>query len=551
MAETATGFAGSAACAGCHRAETDAWAKSDHAWALQEPNSASILGDFNSTTLTSKGVTNRFFRQADDYMVETEGPQGKAAGYPIRYVAGIRPLQQYLLETGDGRLQALDIAWDTNAGKWFDLYPDQPTPAGNGLHRTGTYKNWQARCADCHQTGFDKGYDAQTESYRSHWAELTVACESCHGPAAAHVKLAEAARSGGISKPLPALQPLGPGQQAAELATCGKCHSRRAAFSQQSAPVGAAFDDQLKLALLTPDLYFADGQQDAEVNNLGSFLQSKMAARGVTCSNCREPHGGTLLAAGNAVCTQCHSEAGCREFPTLTRKDYDSPSHSHHAEGSDASACVNCHMPERTYMSIDSRRDHFFRRPDPLQSAAARAPDVCTGCLADKTAEWAAGHIAEWAPSADTSWQDRSAFIAFVAGDRSPAALQALADYSSDIAHPAIARASAAQLLQDADAPKLKEGLLALTRDPDALVRAAAAGLLRQTDPAARYQQLSPLLTDPSRVVRDAVAGELAFHVPSPNDGDDAAALDKAIAEYLTAATILPIPRKARWQWPV
>ena len=75
-------------------------------------------------------------------------------------------------------------------------------------------------------------------------------------------------------------------------------------------------------------------------------------------------------------------------------------------------------MPERSYMLIDPRRDHFFRRPDPLQSKAAGAPDVCTGCHTDKTADWAAESIAQWFPQRDQSWQDRSALIAFNAGDR-------------------------------------------------------------------------------------------------------------------------------------
>ena len=84
---------------------------------------------------------------------------------------GHRPLQQYLVETRDGRLQVLDIAWDVTATKWFHLYPDQKLPPGDGMHWTGTYKNWQARCATCHQTGFDKGYDFPTRTYKSHWSD--------------------------------------------------------------------------------------------------------------------------------------------------------------------------------------------------------------------------------------------------------------------------------------------------------------------------------------------------------------------------------------------
>ncbi|MFZ1624628.1 MAG: HEAT repeat domain-containing protein [Gammaproteobacteria bacterium] len=42
--------------------------------------------------------------------------------------------------------------------------------------------------------------------------------------------------------------------------------------------------------LLTADLYPDDGQMQDEVYNYGSFLQSKMHAQGVSCSDCHEPH---------------------------------------------------------------------------------------------------------------------------------------------------------------------------------------------------------------------------------------------------------------------
>lgn len=535
LAQTAGTFAGSAACAGCHAAETAAWQGSDHAWALKEPDATSVLGDFNDARFTGKGVTTRFFRQGDAYMVKTDGPDGKPAQYPIRYVVGVRPLQQYLVETTAGRLQALDIAWDSGAGKWFDLYPDQDTAAGNGMHWSGPYKTWQSRCAECHQTGFDKGFDPASKAYHTTWTELTVGCEACHGPAADHVARAETARASAGTAVLPKLPAYGPGHQAGELATCGACHSRRAAFAQTSAPVGGAFDDHYSLSLLTPGLYFADGQQQDEVYILGSFLQSKMAAKGVTCSNCHDAHSGGLVAEGNAVCTQCHSPAGRADFPSLARKSYDDPAHSHHAAGTPGAECVNCHMPERTYMRVDPRRDHFFRRPDPAAARAAGAPDACTGCHSDQTQDWAARQIRAWAPDSDYSWQDRAAFIAFVGGDGSPAVLQALAGYAADTARPAIVRATALQLLQGTDDQPLKDSLAGLMSDPSALVRAAATGLLRQSDPTARYLRLSPLLADPSRMVRDAVSGELAYFNQPQNEDRDLGALKAGIAEYLAA----------------
>jgi len=68
---------------------------------------------------------------------------------------------------------------------------------------------------------YDKGYDAASRSYKSTWAELTLGCESCHGPSGPHATAAREGRSvpTGVGK-------MGPGQQGTELAVCGPCHAR-------------------------------------------------------------------------------------------------------------------------------------------------------------------------------------------------------------------------------------------------------------------------------------------------------------------------------------
>ncbi|WP_373502967.1 multiheme c-type cytochrome [Aestuariivirga sp.] len=526
-------FAGSAACAECHAAETEAWTKSDHGWALREPSPENVLGDFSGITFTNKDVTSRFFQRDGRYFVETDGKDGKLKEFEVRYAVGVRPLQQYLVETEGGRLQALDTAWDTENRRWYHLYPNDDVAARNGMHWTGSYKNWQARCADCHQTGFDKGLDAASQSYKSHWSELTVSCESCHGPASDHVAAARKTKDGSSTQLPKSLMKLGPSQQANELAACGPCHSRREAFSQQSAPVGATFADHYNLMLLRPNLYFGDGQQQDEVFILGSFLQSKMKAKGVTCSNCHEPHGGKLVAEGNAVCTQCHSEAGNTEFPSLARRSYDTPTHHHHKADSEAAQCVTCHMPDRAYMVTDKRRDHFFRMPDPLQSKAAGSPDACTTCHTDKTAEWANAAITGWFPQRNHDWQDRSAFIAFNGGDRTAATLESLKTYALNLDRPAIVRATAASLLADAATDAIDASLMPLLQDPDPLVRNAAIGLTRYGDPARKIELVKLLLSDPVRAVRQAAAAELAASDRSALNEQDQAAFGKALKEYM------------------
>src|SRR5205085_1872385 len=110
-----------------------------------------------------------------------------------------------------------------------------------------------------------------------------------------------------------------------------------------------------------------------------SFLQSKMSQRGVTCADCHDSHTLALRADGNALCATCHR-------PSV----FDTPAHHHHSVGSSGSKCVECHMPARTYMGVDARRDHAIRVPRPDVAASIGAPDACTTCHAGKTADWAA-----------------------------------------------------------------------------------------------------------------------------------------------------------------
>ena len=72
-----------------------------------------MLGNFNDASFDYAGVRSRFFRKDGKFFVETDGPDGKLAVFEVKYTFGLDPLQQYLVEFPDGRIQALTIAWDS------------------------------------------------------------------------------------------------------------------------------------------------------------------------------------------------------------------------------------------------------------------------------------------------------------------------------------------------------------------------------------------------------------------------------------------------------
>ena len=191
-------FVGTRQCLECHLEEYRAWENSHHDLAMQEVNEQTVLGDFDNAQYQYNGITTTFSRDSGEYWVTTAGPDGRISRFPVRYVFGVYPLQQYLLPLPGGRLQALTLAWDSRpeavgGQRWYHLYPDGRVDHNDPLHWTGPYQNWNARCAECHSTNVRKGYDASSKNYQTQFDALDVGCEGCHGPGGKHIS---AARSG-------------------------------------------------------------------------------------------------------------------------------------------------------------------------------------------------------------------------------------------------------------------------------------------------------------------------------------------------------------------
>jgi predicted CXXCH cytochrome family protein len=261
------------------------------------------------------------------------------------------------------------------------------------------------------------------------------------------------------------------------------------------------------LALLRQGLYHADGTIQDEVYVYGSFLQSKMSASGVRCTDCHDPHTASQKAEGNAVCAQCHSPAGNPRFPTLRQADYDDPSHHFHAAGSEGAQCVGCHMIERTYMGIDGRRDHSFRIPRPDLFLATGTPNACTDCHDGRSSAWAAAEIAKRFPGSDRRGPHFSQTFAAARHDPAASAENLLAIAEHD-GLPGIIRASALDLLRPAADAAIAARAAPLIGNDDPLVRAAAIAVQRGAPPTDRVQRLVPAFEDPVRAVRIAAARE-------------------------------------------
>jgi Tfp pilus assembly protein PilF len=310
-----------------------------------------------------------------------------------------------------------------------------------------------------------------------------------------------------------------------EIDACARCHSRRSQLTETDR-AGSPLLDHYLPTLLADGLYHADGQVADEVYVYGSFLQSRMAQAGVTCSDCHEPHSGELRAPGDQVCGQCHA---------LER--YAAKVHHHHAPGSGAAACTSCHMPATTFMEVDVRRDHGFRIPSAALSSAVGSPDVCTDCHLGRTQSWAAITLQQWAGS-DSAGYQRFGPALFAAREGSAHARPLLAELLRDEQQPSIARATALQLL----AGHLDEAGLALVEralgHADPMLRFGALEALRTVPLSVAWPLASPLLADPILAVRIQAARQLAPALAGELPPEQATALRAVIDEYVSVQRV-------------
>ena len=514
-------YVGNAACAGCHEQASADWANSHHDLAMQKATPETVLGDFDNATFDYFGVTTTFSQQGNAFFIETDNAAGELETYPVDYVFGVEPLQQYLLPLGNGRLQALSVAWDTRpesegGQRWYHLYPDEHIAAGDPLHWTGGFFNWNTSCAECHSTDVEKRYDAVNDRFDTHYEQIDVGCEACHGPGSEHLALAESGTLSpaqtGFEMSLKARgtwqwtegtdiaqrsEPLTSNHQ---IDSCARCHARRGTLGEYHP--GKPLLDTHRLAIIEEPLYWPDGQIRDEVYVYGSFIQSKMHQAGVACTNCHNPHSNQLVVEGNGVCAQCHLAS-----------TYDNPTHHRHQIASAGSACVDCHMPSQLYMGVDSRRDHSMRIPRPDLSMSTGAPNACNQCHTDQSADWAYSALVDWGVRfADRRNHPARAFHAAGRGDVRAAPV--LLETANNANNTGMLRASAITQLGRLLPERLMPSLPLWLESDDPLIRLAAAEAAGQLPPEQQLERMLPLSEDPSLAVRMVAAEQLAGLVP-------------------------------------
>ena len=103
-------YVGRGSCISCHQTQAAHFSESHHDLAMDHSRPDTVLGDFDDAELTHLGVTSRMFRRGDQFYVNTEGPDGEKADFEVKYVLGVEPLQQYMVEFDRSEKMAKDAA---------------------------------------------------------------------------------------------------------------------------------------------------------------------------------------------------------------------------------------------------------------------------------------------------------------------------------------------------------------------------------------------------------------------------------------------------------
>lgn len=577
-------FVGGARCIECHQNEGSDWTGSHHDLAMDLANDDTVIADFSDQTIEHHGITTKLFRDGERFMVNTEGPDGKMADFHVKYVFGVDPLQQFMVELDPptdnqvdavGRVQVLRVSWDTHRKKWFYLNPPdvkEKLAPDDPLHWTGSAQNWNHMCAECHSTDLKKNFEVASLNYHTTFAEIDVSCESCHGPGSMHTELAEAKslfwdRRHGIG--LVKMKGANPDVQ---IHVCAKCHSRRS-LVKTDLVCGSDYYDHYNNELLGPATYYPDGQIRDEVYVMGSFLQSRMYAKGVRCTDCHDPHTAKLKHEGNKVCTSCHQHDAAK---------YDTPAHHHHEVGSTGASCVECHMMETVYMDVDERRDHSFQIPRPELSVKLKTPNACTKCHLDlensgendvqrvaaekrdaleyyadwlqaardgdeevanelaRLDAWSAEFVEKWYADVPPPKEPRVDFAEILqrAWDRDPDVVDELVQLASDRRVSGIVRASAVARLSNYPLTRTQSVAMKALTDKDPQVRGAGISVMTGAEPAIQAKALAPLLTDESRYVRVQAALALAGQSLTTVSEEQRDAMDEALDDHRAALKV-------------
>ena len=555
------GYVGSEACQACHQDAFAKWKASLHIQMTRPVAEATVLGDFSgAATLRAHDRAYTFGRKDGRPTVTMRAGNRPAETHQVDFTLGSKRFQGYLSTLPDGRIYVLPVFWHVESGRWLDW--KETTPIPDGAH--DMKQIWNVNCFNCHATNLDRGYEPARAAYRTHWTELGIGCEACHGPGRDHITLTDGwakdpasmpryssrASNRQLSDTLKIFSPRS-AEPRRTFDSCAYCHgNKRNVFTTFQA--GDRYEDHALPFLLSEPLpefdaqgeFWPDGRPNRFNRPQALMLSGCFKAGAIACTNCHVAHGSSYDfslkvnvhdgRAGDQLCTQCHQSPPTTPIegatvpaepvrPRVTSRPADGPdsripwtdaqitAHSFHDADSAGSRCVSCHMSDVNWRLLMRRRDHTFQPPVPETTAAYGAPNACTTCHDEKTPEWASRQMdAWWGDGGRRQKSTRLATTMYQAGIGDPASLPALAIVAVDRTQGAVLRASALEFIGQLVGTRAVDGGAAPSQTSTTRQSPAARSPIR--DGVVEPRVLGALLgaaSDPEPIVRAAAVRTL------------------------------------------
>jgi len=326
-------YVGSDKCIACHADEHESYLRTAHSRALAEVDLASEPADAEFEHARS-GRTYKVYRQ-DDQMRHRESIAGDdglvLCDYPVRYTIGSgHHSRSYLVEAG-GFLAESPITWYASKAAWG------PSPGYDIEQPLGFERMADHGCLHCHAGRVEPVEDSR---FRVQIHDLSIGCESCHGPGGLHVAHHQGQEPIASGEDLTIVHPARLPREQAE-AICAQCHLRGAASVLLRGRRLTDFRPGLNLDDFRTEYVLE--REDKSMTVVGHVEQMRLSRcyqqSAMTCTTCHDPHGTpsseARLVYFRQKCLECHEPSSCG-LEEQRRIEVDRQDN-----------CVACHMPQR------------------------------------------------------------------------------------------------------------------------------------------------------------------------------------------------------------
>lgn len=330
-------YAGDAACAQCHRKESEFYSATPHARDSGPATAEHIVGTFstgqNVLHTSNPNLIVKMVAAPDGFYqtaVNLANPSNQLTE-PFNIVIGSgRHGQTYLFWDGDQLFELPASYWTWN----HEWVTSPGFPAGQVHFDRAVVP----RCLECHASYFTSQAPPLNRFVKDSLV-LGIDCERCHGPGAQHVSKERS--TPGPSPRSRNLAIVNPAHLARErqLDLCALCHA--GAVEPIRPPmtflVGDDVQDYLAIQPAKPD-----APVDVHGNQVGALEQSKcFISSKMTCSTCHNVHEKQENATSfSRHCLECHKMQACGRYRALGQAI--------------RTRCVDCHMPLEESAKITS-----------------------------------------------------------------------------------------------------------------------------------------------------------------------------------------------------